>query len=105
MPLQEGITYGKVLSVLSINSNGTDVITVTCSAPHNLTTNDQISVEGVTVAQAAGFYSVTVATATAFNYQMANPLAAQSLLTATTRIITAIVGLPYGYTQIPQIGP
>ena len=105
MPLQEGITYGKVLSVLSINSNGTDVITVTCSSAHNLATNDQISVAGVTVAQAAGFYSVTVTTATAFTYQMANPLAAQSLLTATTRVITAIVGLPYGYTQIPQIGP
>ena len=105
MPLQEGITYGTVLPVLSMSSNGTDVITVTCSSPHNLTTNDQISVEGVTVAQAAGFYSVTVTTATAFTYQMATSLAAQSLQTATTRVITAIVGLPYGYTQIPQIGP
>jgi len=105
MPLQEGVTYGTVLPVLSISSIGTDVITVTCSSPHNLTTNDQISVEGVTVAQAAGFYSVTVTTATAFTYQMANSLAAQSLQTATTRVITAIVGLPYGYTQIPQIGP
>lgn len=105
MPLQEGVTYGTELPVLSITSIGTDVITVTCSSPHNLTTNDQISVEGVTVAQAAGFYSVTVTTATAFTYQMANSLAAQSLQTATTRVITAIVGLPYGYTQIPQIGP
>lgn len=105
MPLQEGVTYGTVLPVLSISSVGTDVIYVTCSSPHNLTTNDQISVEGVTVAQAAGFYSVTVTTATAFTYQMATSLAAQSLQTATTRVITAIVGLPYGYTQIPQIGP
>ena len=105
MPLQEGVTYGTVLPVISISSIGTDVITVTCSSPHNLTTNDQISVEGVTVAQAAGFYSVTVTTATAFTYQMAQSLAAQSLLTATTRVITAIVGLPYGYTQIPQVGP
>ena len=105
MPLQEGITYGVKLPVISINSNGTDVITVTCSLPHNLNTNDQIAVEGVTKAQASGFYSVTVTTATAFTYQMAQSLAAQSLLTATTRVITAIVGLPYGYTQIPQVGP
>ena len=105
MPVQEGQIYGTVLSVISINSSGNDVITVTCSSAHGLTTNDQISVEGVTVAQAAGFYSVTVTTATAFTYQMAQSLAAQSLLTATTRVITAIVGLPYGYTQIPQVGP
>lgn len=105
MPLQEGITYGTKLPVISITSVGTAVITVTCSSAHNLATNDQVSVEGVTVSQAAGFYSVTVTTATAFTYQMAKPLAAQSLLTATTRVITAIVGLPYGYTQIPQVGP
>lgn len=105
MPLQEGQIYGTVLPVVSISSSGNDVITVTCSSAHGLTTNDQISVEGVTVAQAAGFYSVTVTTATAFTYQMAQSLAAQSLLTATTRVITAIVGLPYGYTQIPQVGP
>lgn len=104
MPVQNGVIYGTVLPVVSISSIGTDVITVTCSAPHNLTTNDQVSVEGVTNSQAAGFYSVTVTTATVFTYQMAQPLAAQSLLTETTRIITAIVGLPYGYTQIPQVG-
>lgn len=105
MPVQEGQIYGTLLPVISLTSIGTDVITVTCSSAHNLSTNDQISVEGVTVAQAAGFYSVTVTSATAFTYQMAQSLAAQSLLTATTRVITAIVGLPYGYTQIPQVGP
>ena len=105
MPLQEGVTYGTVIPVLSISSAGTDIITVTCSSPHNLATNDQISVEGVTAAAAAGFFSITVTTATAFTYQLANPLPIQSLQTATTRVITAIVGLPYGYTQIPQIGP
>lgn len=104
MPLQEGIQYARPLSVLSINSNGTTTISVTCSAAHGMSTNDQVAVEGVTQAQASGFYSVTVTTATAFTYEMGKSLAAQSLLTATTRIITAIVGLPYGYTQIPQTG-
>ena len=105
MPLQEGVEYARLLPVLSINSNGTDIITVTCSSPHNLVTNDQISVEGLTKTRTTGFYSVTVTTATAFTYQIAEPINAQSLLTATTRVITAIVGLPYGYTQIPQTGP
>mgnify|MGYP006266642005 CR=1 FL=1 len=104
MPVQEGELYGVLLPVLSINSIGTTTIAVTCSAPHNLTTNDQIAVEGITVSRASGFYSVTVISATAFTYEIGQPLAAQSLLTATTRIITAIVGLPYGYTQIPQVG-
>jgi aromatic ring-opening dioxygenase LigB subunit len=104
MPLQEGVNYGVKLPVLSLNSNGTTVITVTCSSPHGLSTNDQIAVEGITSSQASGFYSITVTTATAFTYEIAKPLAAQSLLTATTRVITAIVGLPYGYTQIPQVG-
>lgn len=104
MPLQEGIIYGVKLPVISLNSNGTTIITATCSAAHNLVTNDQVAVEGITASQAAGFYSITVTTATAFTYEIAKPLAAQSLLTATTRVITAIVGLPYGYTQIPQVG-
>lgn len=104
MPLQEGMTYGTLLPVISISSNGTDIITVTCSSPHGLSTNDQISVQGITQSGAAGMYSVTVTTATVFNYQINKPLAAQSLLTATTRVITAIVGLPYGYTQIPLTG-
>jgi len=105
MPLQEGVTYGTVLPVLSISSSGTTTITVTCSAPHGLSTNSQVAVEGVTNARVSGFYSVTVSgSQTQFTYQIAAPLAAQSFQTATTRVITAIVGLPLGYTQIPQTG-
>ena len=104
MPLQEGQTYARVLPILSITATGGTTVSVTCSSAHGLSTNDQIAVEGITKAQASGFYSVTVLGATSFTYQIGKPLAAQSLLTATTRVITAIVGLPYGYTQIPQTG-
>lgn len=104
MPLEGTKHYAVKLPVLSVSANGTTVITVTCSAVHNLTTNDQISVEGVSNTGACGFYSVTVTSATAFTYAVAKPLPAGALLTPTTRIITASVGLPYGYTQIPQTG-
>lgn len=104
MPLKGTTAYAVKLPVLSVSSNGTTVITVTCSAVHNLTTNDQISVEGISNVNACGFYSVTVTTATAFTYETADTIPAASLYTPTTRIITASVGLPYGYTQIPQVG-
>lgn len=103
-PLQGTKHYAVKLPVLSVSANGTTVITVTCSAVHGLTTNDQISVEGVSNTGACGFYSVTVTSATAFTYTTAKPIPAGALLTSTTRIITASVGLPYGYTQIPQVG-
>jgi hypothetical protein len=104
MPLKGTTQYAVKLPALSVSANGTTVITVTCSSPHGLTTNDQISVEGVTNVKACGFYSVTVTTATAFTYETAQVIPAGALLTPTTRIITASVGLPYGYTQIPQVG-
>lgn len=103
-PLKGTTQYAVRLPVLSVSANGTTIITVTCSQPHNLETNDQISVEGVTNTKACGFYSITKLTATAFTYQTAKVIPAGALLTSTTRIITASVGLPYGYTQIPQTG-
>lgn len=103
-PLQGTKHYAVRLPVLSVSANGTTTISVTCSQPHNLETNDQISVEGVSDAKACGFYSITKVTATAFTYQTGKVVPAGALLTSTTRIITASVGLPYGYTQIPQTG-
>lgn len=104
MPLKGTTQYAVKLPVLSVSSNGTTTITVTCSAVHNLSTNDQISVEGVSNTKACGFYSVTVTSATAFTYETGPTVPAAALVTPTTRIITASVGLPYGYTQIPQVG-
>jgi len=105
MPLQGTIKYGEEVPFLSIVSDGTTTVNVTCSSPHNLSTNNQIAVEGLTNGLATGFYSVNVTTATAFNYITYNPIPAASLATATTLMKTANIGLPYGYTQIPQVGP
>lgn len=92
---------GVKLPVLSVISNGTDQIAVTCSSPHGLSTNDQISAEGLINPLACGFYSVTVTTATAFTYQTYSLIPANSLLEPHTIIWTVLVGLPYGYTQVP----
>ena len=104
MPLNQGVQYGEFVPVASVTADGTDQITVTCSSAHGLSTNDQISVEGLSTTGANGFYSVTVTTATAFTYQTNTALAAGSLLTATTNMITVLAGLPYGFDQIPQTG-
>jgi len=97
--------FGVVLPILSIVSNGTATIYVTCSQPHGLINNDQISAEGLTDRNACGFFSVTMFTATLFTYTVANNIAAGSLLMPTTRMVTALVGLPRGFDSIPQVTP
>jgi len=89
----------------SVLANGTSTVTVNCSTPHGLATNAQVSVEGLSKNAADGMYSVTVTTATQFTYQTNSAIPSGNLLQGTTLIVTALVGLPYGYTQIPQTGP
>lgn len=104
--------YGVPLAVLAVNGNGTTTVTVTCSAVHGLlapqdaqTPLPQVSIEGLSVRGANGFKSVTVTTATAFQFQTLMPIPSESLLTPTTRIITVNVGLPYGATSLtPAVG-
>jgi hypothetical protein len=91
------------LSLLSVISNGTTTIFVTCSAPHNLSNDDQIAVQGLSDRNACGFFSVVMYTATSFIYTTGNAIATASLLTPTTRMITCLVGIPLGSTQIPQV--
>lgn len=108
MPYNGGVqkAFGVPLAVLSVTGNGTATVQVTCSEPHGLQPNNQISAEGLAVAAANGFYSVNVLGATTFTYMTYGSIANESLLTPTTRIVTALVGLPYGYEQIPKIsGP
>lgn len=105
MPLQNGVTYGKVIPVLSVTANGTITVTVTCSANHGLATGAQISVEGLTIVGATGMYSITFKTNTSFTYNTYAAVPSGPLQTSTTRMVTAIVGLPYGYTTIPEVGP
>ena len=89
----------------SVLGNGTSTVTVNCSSPHGLSTNAQVSVEGLSQNAANGMYSVTVTTATQFTYQTNSAIPSGNLLQGTTLIVTALVGLPYGYTQIPLTGP
>jgi hypothetical protein len=104
MPLYENVHYGVQLPILSVSANGTDQISVTCSSAHGLATNGQVSAEGLSVAGANGFFSVTVTSATAFTYQTNRIIAAGPLLNGGSRIVTVLVGLPRGFDQIPQTG-
>jgi hypothetical protein len=103
-PLYIGTAYNVAIPVLSVTSVGTPIISVTCSAPHGLNTNDQISAEGLANPQACGIYSVTVISATVFTYQVNSNIVSAGLLTPNSLIATALVGLPPENTQIPLTG-
>lgn len=96
--------FGVVLSPLSLIANGTCAVTATFSTAHGLNTNDQIAVDGLTSGLASGFFSVVVQTPMMFTYLTASDVPAGSLLTPTTRMVTCLVGLPYGSVRIPQVG-
>ena len=104
MPLYGTTAYRVNLNPLSVTSFGTDQITVTCSSAHGLSTNDQIVVEGLSNIHANGAYSITVTTATAFTYQTNVAIPAAALLTGTTLMVTANIGMPYGFDKLPQTG-
>lgn len=104
MPLEGKTHYRVKLYPLSVSSIGTDQITVTFSAPHGLSTNNQIVVEGLSNTHATGAYSITVTTATAFTYQTNTVIPAGALLTGSTLMVTADIGMPYGFDQLPQTG-
>lgn len=104
MPLYENVHYGVQLPILSVSANGTVVVSVTCSSAHGLVDNSQVSAENLSVVGANGFFSVTVTSATAFTYQTNRIIAAGPLLQGPSRIVTVLVGLPLGFTQIPQTG-
>ena len=107
MPLFEKSAYNVQLNPTSISSTGTSTVTVTFPAPgHGLVTNDQIAVEGLLDNNADGIYSVTVTNPLFFTYQTNNaiPIKSGGLLQGTTLMVTALVGLPYNYNQIPITG-
>ena len=104
MPLYEQTAYRVSVNAVSIIADGSNTITVTCSSAHGLVTNSQVAVEGLLNNGADGFYSVTVSNPMIFTYQTNNAILAGNLLQGNSTIFTALVGLPYGYTQIPQTG-
>jgi hypothetical protein len=105
MPLQQGVHYGVSLPLTSVTTDGATVsVRVTTPTPHGLATGAQVVVDGMTKPQANGGFNVTVVTATLFTYDIQPVLPAQSLLQSGARIVTANVGVPLNYSQIPQIG-
>lgn len=107
MPYNSAIqkAFGVPLELLSVIANGTATVAVTCSKAHGLITDSQIAVEGLSNPAACGFFSVVVTSAMAFTYMTYGDIASGPLLTGTTRMITCLVGLPYGTKTIPQVGP
>lgn len=86
MPLNGTVHHGIPLSLLSVTSDGSATVTVTCGSAHGLQTDSQISVEGLSNNASNGFYSVIVLTATAFTYMTYGSNPKGSLLLPTSRI-------------------
>lgn len=103
-PLVNTVTYAATLSPLSISSNGSKTVSMSFSAPHGLTSGQQIGVVGAALPLANGIFSVTVVTATLITYITGAPVPSASLLTATTIVRTANVGVPYNAGAVPQSG-
>ena len=89
---------------LSITGSNSYLVTVTCSAPHGLSTNAQVTVEGASSNNANGTYSVTVTTATAFTYYSNQTIPSGSLLLGNTAVYPVNIGLPINFVQQPQTG-
>jgi hypothetical protein len=107
MPLYDNVKYRVQLFPTSINyfsSSPPSTVTVTFSSPHGLITGNQIAVQGLTNNLADGIYSITYQTATVFTYQVNNVIPVGNLLQGTTLMVTALVGVPYDYAQIPLTG-
>lgn len=102
---QTAVPLGVPLALISVTANGTPTVSVTCSRAHGLATDSQISVAGLSNALANGFFSVTVTGAMSFTYQTYANIPSGGLLTGGTRMVTAKVGLPRGYTSLQQVGP
>lgn len=104
MPQFESQFFGVALDLISVTADGTDLVSVTCRRAHGLATNGQVAVQGLSDTHACGAYSVTVTSAMAFTYRIIPAVPAGGLLTPSTKMLTANIGIPRGFAQIPQTG-
>lgn len=105
VPLSQGAAFRVQLPIMSLVSNGTDQITATCSAAHGLIVGSMVVVEGALLAPGSGAFTInSVPTATMFSYQIDVTLPMSSLLSGSTLVFTASIGVPLGFTQLPKIG-
>jgi hypothetical protein len=102
MPIVNDVLWAQPISLTSVIGLGTTVVSVTTAAPHNLSTNSQISVKGLSYNNANGAFSVVVTSATAFTYDTKLTIPSGSYLTSTTIMITVNIGLPYNTTTLPN---
>lgn len=104
--LDQGAAMGSVtIPIASMTANSTVYITVVTSTPHNLTTGDQVSIEGTSLSKTDGFYNVTVVDPTTFTYMVSVAIITGTAILMPTTILTATnVGTPYEM-GIPQTGP
>lgn len=96
--------FTATLIPLSIISDGTTSVFVTCSAPHNMLDYQPVSILGSTNGAVDGLYSIVVTSATAFKYQIAAPVPAGGYLNSTTLVRVVDIGLPPGSLVVPQPG-
>jgi len=104
MPLQGTTAYHVAIPLTSVYSLGDNTVYVTCPSAHGLSTGAQIIAQGLTNKHACGAYNVTVTTGTAFNYTANVVIPSGPLLAGTSQIVTANVGLPLDFVQLPQTG-
>jgi hypothetical protein len=106
LALTDGVPthYDTPVPVISLIGNGTPLVQATCGAPHGLATHAQIVVRGALDPRADGTFSITVLTATVFTYAPYAPVRSGSLLGPATIIVTAQIGLPNDYLDVPQTG-
>lgn len=98
------IQWARKLPITSIVTNGSPIVTVNCSAIHQLTSGSQVAIQGTSNTLVYGIYSATVTTATVFTVQANANVASGSVATPTTIVQTVNVGLPWNVTQVPNTG-
>ncbi len=101
MPLVSGVKWHQPIPFSSIQADGTQVVTVTCSQPHGLLSNAQIAVLGASNLNANGFFFIYVTTLTAFVYSVFKNIPAGSLIAPHTEMVTVNAGWPYGFPPPP----
>lgn len=103
MPLNGRDHFGVPIIPSSVIGDVLGRVIVNSVAPHGLLDGSQVSVLQLADPGSNGFFSVTVVHAESFLYQPVKPPPVGSLLTSATKIVTAKVGLPRGYPEIPLI--
>jgi len=103
-PLVKATVWATPIPITSIVANGTPVLTVNCSAPHNLASGNQVAMWGVSNPLGYGFFNVTVTTATVFTVQANANIPSGTINTSSTKVITTNLGVPWQVTQVPQTG-